>query len=359
VDAIQKRKTQYMKGKLVMHASSQKDTVEPHSTSRPGTLLSARLAANGSSPEIDKSSSRPKTRGAGRAAVFSLLVFLALLAAGPARLLAVDVNPGTTYQFTSSDNCDCDGTPFVDTVFKGTLSNCELDKSRAEAAAILSVSAINLDVTAFDTLYTCFFVPGTKPTVLDATVSADIDWDGILFGAGVLGAGASVEVDLYLVDETAGVIKANIQVMKKSQDSTGLKGIDVGGTHVTGSQTVSMQGTVVRGHQYSVRLKVITSAETGLIGVDVGSIFAPNVFGLGLGDHYVRWTKLAITVNEDISEKLDQLLDGQAQILQGQDKILQGQAEIKQAIAEHDAAVQNLLLTPQGRRPGFPLKPNP
>jgi len=305
--------------------------------------------------------------------IFAFILFAALLGVGPPGLQAqVLVQPGITHQFTNADNCLCDGTPFLDTVLKATISSCDQTRSRVEAAAILSVSAINNDVSAFSTVYTCFYVPSAgKETVLNATVAAKIDWNGVLFGAGIVGAGAAVQVDLLLVDETAGVIKASTEVFKKGQDSGALKGISVGGTHVIGDRTVSLQGTVVRGHQHSIRLKVTCSAESGLIGLDVGSIFYDNVFGLNLsGDYHVRWTELSITIEQDINEKLDQLLQGQemlkqgqALLLQGQQMLKQGQAEIKQSIADHAAEnkamlaeIKNLLLTPQGTRPGFPLK---
>ena len=326
-----------------MNALSKNVTVEPYSLRYP--VVGARCKARAMLSE---------TSGFIQTRTFTLLLFFVLLAAAPAVLLADGgtVDPGTTYQFTSTDNCGCSGTPFHDGPLRGTTSSCDLEQNRAEAAAMLSISAVNLNVSAFDALHTCFYVPGTTPTVLNATVSAKIEWDGVLFGAGVLGAGASVAVDLYLVDDTDGVIKASTRIMQKSQDSTGLKGIDVGGTHVYGSNAVSMQGTVVRGHEYSLQLKVTTTADTGLGGIDVGSIFAENVFGLGLGDHYVKWDQLAITVSGDINEKLDQILAGQKELKQGQE-------EIKQKIDEHDAEIKKLLQTPQGRRPGFPFRSTP
>lgn len=310
-----------------MNAFSINVTVEPDS---PG--CTHRISSVNGMPILTKRRALSKLKSVEQRCTFVLLLFFALLIAAPSQLFADGalVDPGTTYHFTSADNCDCSGTPYHDGVW-ATYSLCDYDRNRAEAGAMLAVSAINIDTTAFDTLHTCFYVPGSKPTVLDATVSANINWDGVLFGAGVLGAGASVTIDMFLVDKTDNVIKASTRVMQKAQDSAGLKGIDVGGTHVSGSQGVSMQGTVVRGHQYAIQLRVTTSAETGLVGVSVGSIFAENVFGLGLGDHYVKWTQLAITVNDDISEKLDQLLQGQEEI-------------------------EKLLKTPQGRRPGFPLK---
>jgi len=292
-------------------------------------------------------------------------IFIALLLnlfAGSAMSFEI-VEPGETQVFTEGD--DCDFTPFTDTIFKGTIAGC-VAPARVEAAAILSVAAINNDVTSFATLLTNFTVTAGNETVLDATVSANVDWDGVLFGAGILGAGASVKIEMFLVDETAGVIKGQTVVMSKSQDSTGLKGIDVGGTRVTGSREVSFTGSVVRGHDHSIKLKLTCQAESGLVGLDVGCIFANDVFGINLGgDPHAKWTELSITLEQDIFERLDQidqkldLMDGKLDVMDGKLDVMDGKLDAMDGKLDE---VIRLLLTPQGRResnPGsFPLKPD-
>jgi hypothetical protein len=294
-----------------------------------------------------------------------VLALLLLLVAGPASAYET-VEPGETQVFTTGDRCD--GTPFLDTLLKGTNSTCGYSPARVEAAAILSVSAINNDVTAYSTSFTDFLVSGSNGSVLDATVSATVDWDGVLFGAGILGAGASVKLEMLLVDETDGAIKASTVVLNKRQDSTGLKGIDVGGTRVRGAEDVSLQGTVVRGHQHSIQLKVTCSAESGLIGLDVGCIFMNDVFGINLGgDPHAKWTSLSITVEQDIFDRLDQidaklleiegkvdalderfdLVDAKLLEIEGKIDTLDERTELMDAKLNE---VIRLLLTPQGRR---------
>lgn len=261
--------------------------------------------------------------------VLSLLVIM--LSATAAVRASETVEPGETQSFLEGDRCDF--TPFVDTLLKGTAAFC-LPPARVEAYAILSLAGFNNDVTAFATLFTDFSVTPGNEVVLGATVSATVDWDGVLFGAGILGAGASVKIEMTLVDDTTGTIKGSTVVMSKAQDKTGLKGIDIGGTRVSGSREISFEGSVVRGHSHSIQMKLTCSAESGLIGLDVGCVFFNDlIFGIDLGgDPHVKWTELSITVEQDLFERLDQI----DLKLEGLDRKLN--------------EVIRLLLTPQGRR---------
>lgn len=283
-------------------------------------------------------------------ACFVTYLLITLLSLTTFAIASEVVEPGETQQFTGGD--DCVFTPFSDGLFKATNAKCVLPPARVEAAALLTVAGFNNDVTAFATLVTEFSVTSGNETVLGATVSAKVDWEGVLFGAGLLGAGASVRIEMFLVDDTTGTIKGQTVVMAKSQDSTGLKGIDIGGTRVRGDQSVSFKGSVVRGHQHSILLKLTCSAESGLIGLDVGCIFFNNVFlGVDLGgDPHAKWTELSITVEQDIFERLDQIDMKLEEMDDKLDSLLGGQNDI-----------QRLLLTPHGRRSSelgdFPLHP--
>lgn len=220
------------------------------------------------------------------------------------------VEPGETQEFTAGDHCDLSRN--TDTPFEITRATCD-DPSRVEAGAILTIAALNNDVTSFATLNTNFDVTSGNEVVLDATVSATVDWDGVLFGAGLLGAGASVKIEMFLVETRGGAVKGQTVVLSKSQDNTGLKGIDVGGTRVTGSREVSFTGAVVRGHEYSIQLKLTCQAESGLIGLEVGCIFFNDFFvdiDLG-GDPHAKWTELSITIEQDIFERLDEIAEKQ------------------------------------------------
>lgn len=231
------------------------------------------------------------------------LVLLAAIVAAPAR--GDVVAPGETHGFTQADWGD--GTPFFDSLLKGTDSWYDPAASRAEAFAMLSIAAINSDVIAFSRVNTDFQVTSSgAATVLDATVSADVQWNGLLFGAGILGAGASVKIEMSLIDADTGATTGKTTVVTASQDSTGLKGIDVGGTVFGGAKRITFPGKVIRGHAHYIELRVTCSANAGLIGLDVGCIYMTNAFGLGVsGDYFAKWNSLSITVEQDINERFD------------------------------------------------------
>jgi uncharacterized coiled-coil protein SlyX len=265
-----------------------------------------------------------------------LALLAVAFASAPARAQEV-VAPGETRSFSEATRCE--GTPFSDGVLKATNSFCDPSEAQAEAACLMTIGAIKTDVEAFSSVITDFFVSSgsSGATVLDATVSADVEWNGVLFGASVIGGG----------------ITGKSLVESRSQDSTGLKGIDVGGTVVSGHANVSFQGKVTRGDPHSVHLKVTCKAESGLIGLDVGSIFQNNVFGLGLGDRFVRWTELAVSVETDLNERLDQIemkIDQLDAKLSALDARLAG---VEGTLDRMDVKLNEvilLLLTPQGQR---------
>jgi hypothetical protein len=115
---------------------------------------------------------------------------------------------------------------------------------------------------------------------------------------------------------------------------------------------------VVRGHDHSIQLRLTCQAESGLVGLDVGCIFYNDVFGINLGgDPHAKWTELSITVEQDIFERLDQIdmkldqMDGKLDQLDV--KLNQMDMKLDQMDGKLDEAIE-LLITPQGRRPGFP-----
>ena len=277
--------------------------------------------------------------GCKRVSIISLGLIAAIVFSSPA-WSGGTVSPGETHMFTEADRGD--GTPFFDSVLKGTNSFWIPQESRAESIAILTIAAFNSTVSAFGSVITDFDVTSGSngaETVLDATVSADVEWNGVLFGAGILGAKAVVTIEMFLVDETTGLTTAQTLVVSKSQDSTGLKGIDVGGTVFSGTKKVTFAGKVVRGHMHSLALKVTCEANSGLIGLDVGCVFFDNAAGLGIVNGFAKWNNLAITVEQDL---FDLLVNIQASI-----DDLQADVDV---IRERQLEEIRLLTTPQGRR---------
>jgi hypothetical protein len=223
------------------------------------------------------------------------------------------VSPGETRNFTQAD--DGDGTEFHSSLLSSTDCRFIPADSSAEASAVLALGAINYTLTSYCGVFTDFAITSASSgaeTVLDATVSAEVEWAGILFGATFLGSGASVTIEMSLIDMSVspsyGTTMGQIQVISKSQEGAELLGLDVGGTFVGGGRTVSFPGKVVRGHNYAIELRVTCELESGFVGGDLGCIFhTGDPFGLGLadGDRFAKWNKLSITVEQDINERFD------------------------------------------------------
>jgi hypothetical protein len=284
------------------------------------------------------------------------LYFLLPILLTATSVLAVEVAPGQTRQFNQA-SYDCILTPFEETIKKATGADCDVP-FRVESYAILSLAAINNDVSAQALQKTPFSVSGDNGSVLDASVSASANWQGFLFGAGIVGAGANVQITLELYDETDQIATGQITVFTKSQDSASLKGIDIGGTRVSGSRVLSFSGTVKRGHDYTIRYAVTCNAESGFVGIDVGCVFFTDLTGYGLSeDLRAELTQLSITIEGDVFERLDVIdekLDEMDEKLDGLDSKLSG-------VDQKTDEILRLLMTPPGRREtegdSFPKKP--
>jgi hypothetical protein len=257
------------------------------------------------------------------------IVLLAMLGVTSGAMAQVNIQPGETHEFEFWDRCIASPDKFGNEI---RTAYC-VQPNQVEASAHLLVGAIGKNLTSNAISVMDFRVTQHlgNETVLDATVSATVDWKGILYGLGVLGAGASVTIEMFLVDETTGTTKGQFQVMEKEQDSTGLKGIDIGGTVVSGDRTFSFNGSVVRGHSHSIRMKLSCQAESGLIGADIACAFLDTPVLLG---GHAKWTQLAITIEQDIVELLnkieqktdrnyDEILENRDAILENRDAILE------------------------------------
>lgn len=274
-------------------------------------------------------------------------VTLAVMASATPAWSGGTIAPGETLSFSEADRGE--GTPYSDTPNEGKGSFWVPADGQAEAFTHLTVGAISMSSTAFGTVITDFFLTNSSSgtsTVLDATISADVEWNGILYGAGVLGAGASVTVSMALVDDTTGTTTGQVQVVSKSQDSTGLKGIDIGGTLFNDNKGVVFTGKVVRGHSHSIRLTVACASETGLLGVEIGCQFMNDAGGLGLGDRFTRWTSLSITVEQDTVELLENIQKSIDALTVKVDD-LQDDVDV---ITERQLEDIRLQVTPLGRR---------
>lgn len=231
-------------------------------------------------------------------------VFLFLFALAPTALMATEtVDPGETVQFEKWD--DCYHPQRVDK-FPRTRDGWCISPNRMEAFAFIFAGLANRSIEGRVTQAMEFDVSSGAGdgNVLDATVSGKVKWQGVLFGAGILGAETSFRIEAFLVDETAGVTKGQTVVVTKKQESTGIKGVDVGGTRVSGNKSFSFPATVVRGHRHSIRLKLTCEVETGIIGGELGCLFTNDTDWDFPADKHVKWNELSLTVAQDDSEEM-------------------------------------------------------
>lgn len=232
------------------------------------------------------------------------IVLAAGMVAAPARAQFVDPG-GPPLEFTEGQFCIWSGPD--DLLLADAYGDCNAAQNRVEVGTSIWLGGLNLDLSSHTSVYNDFIVNGDSGATLDAFVTADVDWHGILYGAGVLGAGASVKLEMFLWDQNTGAITGSKTILSKSQDSTGLKGIDVGGTIVRGSDHFSFPVKVVRGHNYTIEMRLTCQSESGLIGADIGCAFMPDVVGGLPGDHHAKWTSLSISVAADINDRFDAL----------------------------------------------------
>jgi len=266
--------------------------------------------------------------------------FLIFITFGSSPLWAqgVDVvEPGETFFFDGGTQCFTRKN-VVDNALQAAAAFCRLDDfdGRAEAAAHQSLTAAGETIFASATVVTDFFISGqpSKGILLDATVSADVSWFGYLYSAIELaGGGPNVLIEMYLVDENTGATMAYTKVLEADGKTVGFKGIELGAQSVSGDAPVSLRASVVRGHFYSIRLRLTCTSSGPLAGFQIGCyFFEDNIFGLDLTDGFARMSDLTITVAQDVFVRFDQ-------IDQTLEELKAGQSEI-----------MRLLLTPQGRR---------
>jgi hypothetical protein len=262
------------------------------------------------------------------------LVFLATTAV---YALPDTAEPGETTEFTQWD--DCDGTPYESGVFVETLSACE-HPDKIAASAALTIGAFSTKITSFATAYHDFRVgdEDDNETVLNATVSADINWEGNLFGGiGGEGAEGEVAIEFSLLDISGGneMTMGQTEVFQKTYNGAQIT--------VKGSNSVSFPATVVRSHRHSILVTLTCTAQTGALGVAAGCGFFPDALN---SDKFVQWRNLSITIEQDINDRFDTIDENLAII---ESKIDDINVKID-ALEATSLEIIRLLHTPTGRR---------
>jgi hypothetical protein len=185
------------------------------------------------------------------------------------------------------------------------------------------------------TLTTPFWVSGSKPRSIGAFVTGDANWKGEILAGGAFGTLSEITVTASLWDKTTDSLVGSTTIL--NEDCKGAV-FEACRQNVTGSANFNFNATVIRGHQYELRLTAKSEVESGVIGVDVISTFKDNF----VDDGGVGWNGFRVTLEDDIVGLLEELKAGQEELKGGQEELKAGQEE-----------VIKLLMTPEGKRPGW------
>ena len=220
----------------------------------------------------------------------------------------------------------------------------------------------NISVPNYATasLFADFVLAGPPGSFVDVQISTTFDFDGALLGGGAHKSAASAT--LHVTDITGG---ANTPVTSHTlfeQERSG----DQGFTDVAlGSEVQMVRGTVSafaaklkRGRTYRLTFEVEVLGEALIVGKTVSSATG-------------TWLRSSVRVDEDEVGLLTEHDAGVHASLAAHDAAVRAQlaahdADIKQELAEIKKKlddqralleeIKRLLLTPQGRREGFPIK---
>ena len=209
-------------------------------------------------------------------------------------------------------------------------------------------------------LFADFDVSGPLGSVVDAQISTTFNFTGLLLGGGAYKTSASLT--MHVIDVTGG---ANVQIASHplfEQERSGDQGFtDVssgGESQAVRGSNVAFQVKLRRGHTYRLSFEVEVLGEA-------------LVVGKVITDASASWGRSIVTVDED---EVDLLGVHDAEV---KGALSAHDSAIKSLLATHDAdikreldainkklddnkalldEIKRLLLTPQGRREGFPIK---
>ena len=273
------------------------------------------------------------------------------------------VGPGQRIQITEATGGDTScriagvSSPCV-ARFAGTDFNTALNRVRAHYDQLLP--ALGAANNASASLFADFTVQGPASSFVYAQISTTFDLDTGLFGGGAYKTAASVVV--HVTDITGGGVLPIASHTLFVQERSG----DQGFTDLTAAEesqsprgaTGAFHVKLRRGNTYRLTFEAEVLGEALLVGKVVT-------------DATATWTRSIVSIDEDEVDLLSMHDLGIHNALTAHDltirnliathdqDIKEELAEIKQKLDEHKALleeIKRLLLTPQGRREGFPIK---
>lgn len=177
-----------------------------------------------------------------------------------------------------------------------------------------------------------FGIPGPPDNLVDVQISLGYNFDGRVGGTAAYEAAATLSLRIEDITSSPPVPIGSHEVFRQDRSNDqGLTDIAFGGErYVLDGESSSFVVRLRRGRTYRLWFTVEAMVELFLL-------------GQGRARAIATWTHLAARVDED---EVEQLAKHDA-------AVMEEFADIRRRLDE----IKRLLLTPQGRRPGFPLKP--
>jgi hypothetical protein len=243
--------------------------------------------------------------------------------------------------------------------FSGTTAVSSSNTVNAHYDQLLpAVGAANY---ATASLFTDFDVPGPPSTLVNVQVSTTFDLQSRLFGAGAYKTAIALSMKVSDLSVSSVPIPLAAHPLFETERSGDQGVTDVTGgdeTQVIFDDTSSFHVTLRRGHRYRLTFELQVLGEA-------------LVVGKVISDAQATWTRSRISVDEDEVDLLTLHDTAVRTDLAAHDQAVRGalathDSDIKQKLAEilakldeqskQLAEIKQLLLTPQGRRDGFPIK---
>ena len=230
------------------------------------------------------------------------LLFLGLLLLpGTPDICAQTLAPGTTSPTLEAGSCFTDEAVLCGT---GCVATCDLPENSAEP--FMTIENINVGnkwvVAAVQTDFTVAAPADGGANTLDATISYDVEWDGIwtLTGLATGWNDAKSIVTLTLKDLSTGNILRTEKVHEKDVDGfLDIEIIAVGAGRDRGSSENSFSARLVRGRSYRLELAARCEAKAAF-----NAFISLDYQTLGLG---VWWNDLRVSVAPDLAEEIEKL----------------------------------------------------
>ncbi len=192
------------------------------------------------------------------------------------------------------------------------------DENKVESVALvpLGLPVVSSKATGFAQLNYQFCVssnpntPANTSSTIPATVSAQVEWRGILFLLAGVGGKPSAVISISLVDlgtdGSAPPITLGQQTpLNSALMPTTIKVVSFGGTVVSGSAAVVLNAQIITGHTYVVEFRLTCNASAVVDvseGCDFGSDidYGSSVIDFLTGQRFARVDSLAVNLGQDL-----------------------------------------------------------